>query len=215
MKKILFLLLTVLFLIGCQGQDTGSDTPDVPSGQTQEPAPDTVVALVNGEPITLGEADRVASLIYSQSGELVNRTYAIDQVISKTLLLQEAADRGINATRNEVLLAMSAQLNQQGTSLEAMQNQFSEEEFAQIYEDYRDQIVLQELVQNSINISITEEQKREFYEQNKQAMVQNGQQLTYEQVNQSIQDFLFQRATQEALSVLAQTLKQQADISYE
>ncbi len=98
------------------------------SSQTELPP---IVAMVNGEAITLEEFNRMLAAISSGTsaeGEEPESTFfwdeALDQLIEKKVMLQEARSRGINVTDLEVEEA-----------IRQMKGDYSDEAFAKLLQD--------------------------------------------------------------------------------
>lgn len=198
----MFAFLIILFLAGCQGED--KTTGKAVDGDAPElNVPDTVV-VVNGEEITQSEIDAI-----KQQAKM-NESAIVEQLIAKELLLQEAQSRGLSVSEREVEMQLSQMLSQRGSDLASVKERLPEEQYSQLLLQQKEQIMLQELAKDAASPNVSEEQLRSVYEENK-AQFGNA---TFEQVAPQLRQMMEQRSQQQALSLLAEKLRQDADVDY-
>lgn len=214
-RKIAFVFLQCvvilcLALVGCGDSDSGNErlqqqpkgsTED--SGAAEETPPevsrltDQVVALVNDEQVTI---DELAARLRDATGQL-DDAGSIDQYT-----LNQLRESALQAIINERLIAQQADKQQVSVSEEEIQQQIDAlleayhasdiqtvlNEQGQSYQEWeqsqRDKLLLEKLVDLNMSsmISVSEEETRQAYEQNKEkydhpAQVRAAQILTYDE----------------------------------
>jgi peptidyl-prolyl cis-trans isomerase SurA len=174
---------------------------------------DDVVAVVNGVSIYRDKFEQQLNL----AGEDVTEDQLLSQMIQNQLLLQDAVSRGVSATEEEI----NNQYNQLANQYE------SEEQFQQVLEEnnasieglrdsLKEQIIFQKytnLLQQENDISVTEQEIETFYEENKDSLVQEGEEVPLlEDVKSQIEQYLQQEKLNSIISEKIQELYQEAEI---
>ncbi|WP_310527535.1 SurA N-terminal domain-containing protein [Nocardioides sp.] len=241
----LTLAAALLALAACGGGDDDSSaaaasseeptSQDSAGGTQAEPdlegIPD-VVAEVNGEEVTkdefvvLYEAQFQQAAMQAQSGgeqpdEDALKAQTADNLVSTTLLTQEAEARGIAVTEQDVddELAALAKQNQLGSPEEliaALEKQGATEEEARA--QLETQIVIEQLVADEAgDIEPSEQDLRKIYEQAKMQQAQAGKQgqaiPPYAKVRPQIVEQAKSDQLAQVTQALVDDLRQDADIT--
>ena len=182
------------FEVPFEQQDTSQELPEV-------------VAEINGEQILAQELVAMSQQLSAQGFE-VDVNQALDQIITYRVLLLEANERGFEASNQDVedmFLAQGLQLEEvkeivesQGTTYE----QFIEEQ----RQDAKLNLLIREITES---IVITDEQAKEFFEQ--QAVLM-GTNATYEESEGAIKELLSNQQVNMQLEQLANQRIEQTDI---
>lgn len=162
-----------------------------------------VAATVDGTPIT-----RVALVkeLESQSGQ-----ETLDSLITRQLVYQEAEKQGIEITDvvvEQEIERLRGVVEAQGTTLDnalALQGQTEES----LKRNIRFQKTIEELLKE--DVEVTDEEAREFYEQNKDLYEEGAQ---YEDLEEDIKEQLKQQGLQQEFQGLIQRLREEANINY-
>jgi len=162
-----------------------------------------IAATVNGEPIS---RLAIVSELERQSGK-----QALDSMVTKTLILQEAKKRNVSVTEREIddeIKSIESNLKQQGQNLEqvlALQGLTRA--------SLRDQIRIQKIVEKLLGkgISVTDKEVADY-------IASNSATLPQETNQQDLQNSIKQQLQQQKLSERFQTwiaeLRQKAKINY-
>jgi hypothetical protein len=173
---VLAILFGVLYLLEKEGRSNTNVFSDVIAEQQAS----AVVAVVNGEEITNGQLD-VSVQQFSQAAEMQGmdvanpvivqdiKTQALEVLVNTTLLLQQAAELEIVVTADDIssrLEEIKAQLGGDGVLAARMEELGIEE--GRLQSDIEDELLIQSLLDQVVfaeaDLSVSEEEKTEFYE---------------------------------------------------
>lgn len=202
------------------------DVPEIQSGQQspQQSQPEMsasgnpVVAEVNGEEIHLNEVKEAQAVIQAQSGQKVQGSALIDQLVTKELLLQEADDRGVSVSSQEAKTSLEEQVKQNGMTVEQFKQNLQQQ--GSTYDDtislYREQIAIDELLSDAVSstdVSVSDSEAQTFFDENIDAIKgQFGEDATYEDVSEPIKNTLIQQKQQGLVTEFINQLKSDAEI---
>ena len=242
----LSLAAATIALGACGGGDSGSETsgasekptsqessetsessdPSTEGGPDLEGIPD-VVAEVNGEELTKDEfvvlytAQFQQATMQAQAGgekpdEDALKEQTAENLVDTELLVQEAGDRGFDATDDEVdseldKLAQQNQMKDGAELIAALEEQGTTEEQAR--DQLEQQVVIQELVKDEAGTTEpTEQELRAIYDQAKQ---QAGEQKLppYAKVKSQIVEQAKTDKLDEVAQALVEDLRKDADIT--
>lgn len=162
-----------------------------------------VAATVNGKPVSRYELIRE---LERQSGE-----EALDSLITKQLIVQEAAKNGVSVTEDEVrseIEQIEQSISAQGMTLdEALELQGQSR--AALEESIRLNKLMEKLI--SSDISVSDEEVSQYYEQNKELLGENAK---FEDMKEDIKQQLYQQKLSERASQWLGDLKNNAKINY-
>lgn len=221
MKKVLILMLLVLFVAGCGPETEEPEAPatgeavDDPGLEPEvgDETGETVVAVVDDEEIYQTEVDEIQQM-QQQQGMPVDEGMIIDQLIEMELLLQEADDRGLGVSEEEVQEELEEMLAMQGMSVEEAEQMLGPE-FETLVEEQREQMLIHELIEDESEgleeVEVSEEEKREAFDQ-MQAMGQIPEDETFEEAKEEIEMMLEQEQEQQVIMELLQDLEEDADV---
>jgi hypothetical protein len=242
------LAAALLALTACGGGDSESaggssseETSESPSAQGQLPEPDLegipdVVAEVNGQEVTRDEfvtsytAQFQQAAMQAQMGggeqpdEEALKEQTANTLVDTELLMQEAEERGIDASEQDVedKLTELAKQNQLGSSeefLAALEEQGTSAD--QVRTQVETQVVVERLVADeSGSVEPTEKELRTLYEQAKQQQEQAGQQSgqqqkipPFEKVRAQLEEQAVAQEQGQAAQALVDELRDGADIT--
>lgn len=174
------LLLTIV-LVACGGEDKAEPTKQ--DGNLNEPveisdkekvADDEVVAVVNGTDVT-GE---VYNTVYAQLKQHANqmgqdlkekeiKTAAIESLIDRELLMQEADEQGIEISDKEAEKEFKAIKKESKENLENIleQYQMTEQDFIG---QLQFELTLNEFKAETIDVDVSDDEVKEIYEEEKE-----------------------------------------------
>ena len=212
LKKVIPLLLVLLvslFVLGCGAGDASDSSSDAFLDLSLDDA--GLVATVNGESFYQQDINDVKVAIFDQTGQQVTDQFALEQLVSQYLLLAEAERRNIVVSDAEVETILERTVVETGSSLEQLQAQFSEEDYAILLDRSRNQLMLRRLATSAATITITDEDAKAFFEENK---VKFPKGVVYGDVADELKQQIEQGSTQEILIQLLKELSSQAEITY-
>ena len=147
----------------------------------------------------------------------------LDGLIDNVLLEQAAEESDITLTQEE-----KDEIYEQQKSQILQQNQINEEQFLSILEQQgyeneeaykkefsnNPQIKINQLIEQEVlaNIEISEEELKEAYEQNKDALEQSGQDASYEEIKPQLEQMLKQQQQRQAIQQYLEQLREDAEI---
>jgi len=132
---------------------------------------DPIVAEINNKKITLNEVNDVIKSSFIQ-GQTLDGVSALDMIITKILLLDEAENRDIAITLADTEEKLTKSYVENGLSKE----QFAEKlaEFGTTYEQtldrFQEELIINEMLTDELsyeNILVTDEEARVFFEKNR------------------------------------------------
>ncbi len=213
MKKVLLLMILVLFVAGCGPDEPGTPTTGEVVGEPGlEPETDeSVVAVVNGEEIYQSEVDEIQQM-QQQQGMPVEEGMIIEQLVEMELLLQEAKDRGLSVSDDEVKEELEELLQMQGMSVEEAEQMLGPQ-FETLIEEQKQQMLIHKLIDDEFEgpTDVTDEEKQEVFDQ-LEAMGQIPEGETYDEVEGELEMMLEQEQEQQAIMGLLQELEEEADV---
>ncbi|WP_041601471.1 SurA N-terminal domain-containing protein [Halobacillus halophilus] len=215
----------------------GSSQEGENSEQPQMPEPDLegvpeVVATVNGEEIPKEEFTRTyesqfqqAAMQSQMSGQEVNQEQLKKQtaegLVGQELLVQEANDRGLEATEEEVNERIT-EVVESNQGVESKEQFFStiEEQQGMSEEEVRSQLQTQVkvdklLAEENGDLEPTEEEIKQAYDDAKAQQEESGseQQLpSYEEAKPTLKQQLTQQKESQAYQALVEKLREDADV---
>ncbi|MFW5991275.1 MAG: SurA N-terminal domain-containing protein [Candidatus Nanoarchaeia archaeon] len=213
MKKILVMIMLLIFAVGCQG---GEETTNPgPTGEAVSPdenpdeqeQDDSVAAEVNGEEILMSDVEQIQQMA-QQQGQQVDEATVAEQLVDQKLLIEEAKDRGLEVSTEEAEDFVEESVSAQGMTLEDVKSQVGDE-FSTLLEEQKEQLLIQKLLDDEGgNLTVTDEEIEEFYEENKQ-MLGNS---SLEEVKPELEPMIEQQKQQEIITSLSEELKEDAEI---
>lgn len=213
MKKILIMIMLLIFAVGCQGGE--ETTNSGPTGEAVSPEEDpveqeqddSVAAEVNGEEILMSDVEQIQQMA-QQQGQQVDEATVAEQLVDQKLLIEEAKDRGLEVSTEEAEDFVEESVSAQGMTLEDVKSQVGDE-FSTLLEEQKEQLLIQKLLDDEGgNLTVTDEEIEEFYEENKQ-MLGNS---SLEEVKPELEPMIEQQKQQEIITSLSEELKEDAEI---
>lgn len=151
-------------------------------GSSQAEIVERIVAVVNGEVITLSELEEFlgplqAQIEWAYKGEELNerkqeaRWQALDQLIEKRILLQEAKNRGIEVREDRIerkLKEIRERFNSEEEFVEALKSENLS--LLGLRKRIEEELIVQKLIDWEIRskVRVGREEVREFYQENKE-----------------------------------------------
>ncbi|CAN5147830.1 hypothetical protein BH09PAT1_BH09PAT1_8050 [soil metagenome] len=169
-----------------------------------------VVAVVNGQPISRLAYMHETESVYLQDQRVTAGKQALNQLVTKTLLEQEASRRHISVSDKEVsdeVTNTRNMLKKQGQKLEdalALQGD--------TLSAYEDRIRTQKLIQKLVGtVTVSDKEINDSTTQNKSSLPQD---LTGNDLKTQVKQTLESQKSNEKLQALIQSLQQKAKVTY-
>jgi foldase protein PrsA len=162
-----------------------------------------VVATVNGKPITRFE---IINELEKKNGKDV-----VDNLVTKNLIMQEAAKKGVTVSQDDVnneLAKIEEDLKTQGQTLDQVL-QMQGLSKADVEENLRIKLYIERLLADEVTVS--DDDAKKYFDENK-AMYPKDQK--FEEIKTQIQDQLKQQKLQEKFQTWLNDLKANAKINY-
>lgn len=206
-----------------------STIEESPMVDTESPIVDTenppvsndnpVVAVVNDEEIRFDLVEQSQNMIQLQTGQVVDQDTTLDRLVTKTLLLQEAENRGITIPQTQAKSEFERRISQSGMSLENLKQQLQQQgtSYQETVMLFQEQLIINELLGEVIsgnNIQVTDNEAKLFFEDNLE-IIQNqvGSNVTYEVVSNQIKSHISQQKQEKLVSDFISDLEGEADIT--
>lgn len=175
-----------------------------------------VVATVNQEKITREDLDSYKSTL-EQQGQSSDDMSALQNLIDRELLYQEAKNQ-MNISDEDVENALEQQLDSQGQSLDDLKQQVEKQgrDYDSVLENYKKQMVLSQYYQSIMQgpgMNVTDQEVRDFYDENEEAISQQAPNSTYEDIKPAIKQQLQQQKAQQKLQTIVTNLRENANIN--
>lgn len=220
MKKYLlglFIFLLAINLVACSNDGNGqkSENETVEISEEEMLPEDEVVAIVNGEEVT----GKTYNLVYTQEKMYQSqfeedidldemKESAVELVIERQILFQEARKEGIEITDEEASKELERIKEESPETLETLLAQFQLTE-----EDFKDQLkyelTMYEYMNRVIEVSVSDEELEEYYEKAKEG---NEDIPEFEEIKHNLRAQLTELKTQEALQEKIDEAKSNAKI---
>lgn len=162
-----------------------------------------VVAIVNGQPIT--------RLAYINELEQTAGKQAMNALVTKTLILQEAKKNNVSVSNSEVdaqIKTIQDNLAKQGQQLDsvlALQGM--------TMAGLREQVYMQKLVEKMVgkDITVSDKEISDYIDKNKDNLPQNA---SAADLKKQVHDQLYQQKLNDKVQTWIQSLQQKAKVSY-
>lgn len=228
MKKYIIssiLLLLTIGLVACGDKQEEGDAandeenalapPTVEITDDEKIADDEVVAVINGDEVT----GAVYNLVYAQlklqsshTGEEVDneevKEATVESIIDREIVYQEAKEEGIDITEEEAETEFTTMKEENAETLQTLldQYQITEDGFK---EQLRFEITMNEYLTQEIEISISDEEVQEFYDE---AKAENEEIPEFDEVKDQIKANMREEKTILALQEKVDEVKESAEI---
>ena len=220
MKKYflgLFIFLLTINLVACSNDGNGqkSENETVEISEEEMLPEDEVVAIVNGEEVT----GKTYNLVYTQEKMYQSqfeedidldemKESAVELVIERQILFQEARKEGIEITDEEASKELERIKEESPETLETLLAQFQLTE-----EDFKDQLkyelTMYEYMNRVIEVSVSDEELEEYYEKAKEG---NEDIPEFDEIKHNLRAQLTELKTQEAFQEKIEEAKSNAKI---
>ena len=187
----------------------------------QEDENNPVVAEINDKKIRLSDVQDAVNMEISQ-GQMIDDITALDRMIAKILLLEEAQARNITITMTEVEDEITSMYTQSGLSQAQFEEKLEEigTTYDQTLEMYREELIINKMLADEVSkaeIQITNEKVKSVFEENRDVILaQVGNSTVFEDVSSQIKTTLLQQKQQEiALDIIEHLKNKAVIITYE
>jgi parvulin-like peptidyl-prolyl isomerase len=175
----------------------------------------TVLAMVNGENITLQEVNETQQS-YMQQGQQFTQDQILELMINQTIVIQEAVNNGYEYTDSEIESEIQSLLEQQNLTLQEYKNQLVQQGFSynDTLQDYKEQLILQTYLDDAVqdkDLNVTETEAEDYYDVYKNQS--EGEVPSYEELRTQIFDYLQQLKRQEAVNDIIKDIRKDAEIT--
>lgn len=179
---------------------------------------DEVVAVVNDEEIRMSQVEETSER-YQKQGVALEQSDVVEQMIVRTLLLQEADNKGVSVSESEAEQVLNQQLMQQGFNQQELEAELADVgmDYDSLLEEFRENLIIEELSEQEINMddmTVSESEAREYFEENREMLVSFGmdENVTFEEMSDLIVQLLAQERRQQIFGQYVQQLMAEADI---
>ena len=187
----------------------------------QEDENNPVVAEINDKKIRLSDVQDAVNMEISQ-GQVIAGTTALDRMIAKILLIEEAQARNITITMIEVEDEIISMYTQSGLSQAQFEEKLEEigTTYDQTLEMYREELIINKMLSDEVSkaeIQISDEEVKTVFEENRDVILaQVGNSTVFEDVSSQIKTTLLQQKQQEiALDIIEHLKNKAVIITYE
>lgn len=214
-----------------EAEETATDTPD----QSDLPDPDledipSIVAEVNGDAIAKEEfAELYVSTLHTYAlqglnvekqddGELEQqiKEQTIETLIGQTLLIQEANNRSLTASQDEIEKRWTS-FKEQFASEEEFHQALQKENYTEknLKEDIKNQIKVEKLVEDEASdINVSEEELREMYEElNHGQSSEESSSPSFEESKDQLKQQILEQKEGRHIQKLVEDLRQSGSVS--
>lgn len=169
-----------------------------------------VVATVNGQPISRLSYINEMENVYIPDARVTAGKQALNQLVTKTLLFQEAKKRNITITQKEIddeVASTRKNLEKSGQKLDAALASQGD-----TLDAYKGRIQIQKLIEKLVgNVTVTDKEISDYIEKNKESIPQT---TDLNSIKAQVKDTIKQQKYNEKLQALIQGLQQKAKVSY-
>ena len=176
-----------------------------------------IVAEINGQDIRMEEVNDVIKSGFSQ-GQMLDEASALDMIITKILLLEEAQNRDVMMTLLDAEEELTATYTQSGLSKEQFEERLAEAgiTYEQTLEGFREESIINEMLTDEFSnteIHVSDEEVKTFFEENNDMIKsQIGNSTVFDDVSSQIKTNLLQQKQQQAVLDLIESLERKAII---
>ena len=180
-----------------------------------------VIAEVNGQEIRLEDVQDAVNMEISQ-GQMIDNVTALDRMIAKILLLEEAQARNITITMTEVENEITSMYVQSGLSQEQFEEKLEEigTTYDQTLKMYREELIINKMLADEISkteLQVSDEETRKVFEDNKDVIIaQMGNNTVFDDISSQLKTTLLQEKQQKiALDIIEHLKDKSVVITYE
>jgi parvulin-like peptidyl-prolyl isomerase len=180
-----------------------------------------IVAEINGQEIRLEEVQDAVNMENSQ-GQIIDKVTALERMIAKILLLEEAQARNVSMTMDEVEEEITSMYAQSGLSQEQFEEKLKEigTTYDQTLKMYREELIINKMLADEISkteLQVSDEETRKVFEDNKDViMAQMGNSTVFEDISSQLKTTLLQEKQQKvALDIIEHLRDKSVVITYE
>jgi hypothetical protein len=176
-----------------------------------------IVAEINGQEVRLEEVNDVIKAGFSR-GQMLDGASALDMIITKILLLEEAQNRDIAMTIVDAEEKLTSTYIQSGLSKKQFEEKLVEAgiTYEQTLDEFREESIINEMLTDEITnaeIQISDEDVKTFFEENVDMIkAQVGNSTVFEDVSSQIKANLLQQKQQQIVLDLIESLEKKAMI---
>ena len=156
-----------------------------------------VVAEINGQEVRLWEVNNIIKTGFSQ-GQMLDGAPALDMIITKILLLEEAQNRDVTMTLTDAEERLTSTYIQSGLSKEQFEERLAEAgvTYEQTLEGFREESIINEMltgVFSNAEIQVSDEEVKVFFEENSDMIkAQIGNSTIFDDVSSQLKTSLLQ-----------------------
>lgn len=177
----------------------------------------SIVAEVNGQEISEEEVNDIIKAGFAR-GQMLDSESALDMIITKDLLLEEAQNRDIMITMVDAEERLTESYVQKGLSKEEFEEKLGE--FGTTYDEtlerFREELIINDMLTDEISntdIQVSDEEVKIFFEENDDMIkTQMGNNTVFEDVSSQIKVNLLQQKQQQIVLDFIENLKSKAMI---
>jgi len=174
-----------------------------------------IVAEINDQKIRLDAVQNAVNMEISQ-GQVIDSTTALDRMIAKILLLEEAQARNTTITMTEVEEEITSMYVQSGLSKEQFEEKLEEigTTYDQTLEMYREELIINKMLADEVlkaGIQVSDEEAKIVFDENRDIILaQVGNSTVFEDVSSQLKITLLQQKQQKIALDIIEHLKNKA-----
>lgn len=176
------------------------------------------VAEVNSQKITSDTLNKKYEMLVTPDyyDQVTKEMFLNQTVIPEALLLQEAGKQGISVTKDEAEKYVQGFLEQSGMTMDDFKAKLKEQDVT--YDDfldfYAERLTIVMLMNRTVNVDEpTEEDTRQFYDENKASFSLGNTTISYEDAKEQIASVILSERQQQAIDEYVTELRNGADIT--
>lgn len=175
------------------------------------------VAEVNGQKVSTDELNnRYDQQVSVEYREILTKELFLNQtLIPQILFLQEAEKEDIAVSNLETQSFIDAFLTQSSMTKEELEEQIKEEgmSYNEFLELYSERLKIVKLLNRTIGTpEVSDEETKQFYEENMASFSFENQTLSYEEAEEQIKSFLLSQKQQEEVNIYLNELREKSEI---
>ena len=177
-----------------------------------------IIAEINGQEIRLKDVQDAVDMETSQ-GQTIDRTVALERMIAKILLLEEAQNRNISIAMTDVEGKITSMYVQSGLSQEQFEDKLKEigTTYDQTLIMYREELIINKMLADEVSkaeLQISDDEVKQVFDDNKDMITaQMGNSTVFEDVSSQIKATLLQQKQQDIALDIIEHLKDKAVIT--
>lgn len=188
-----------------------------PAGVSASGDEGQVLVTINNEKITSEDLEISKRLLEAQTQQAVLDETALEHAMNQELLRQEAELRGFSISLEEAEQYLARTVSERGGDLEQEKIKLNQqgENYDKLLEEFRQQVIINNLLETEINIApVSDEEAEKYYDERKAIIFTDREPPEFEVVGDQIKAIMEQQKAREIYAELIQSIKDKSEIVY-